>query len=77
MTVKTEELPRYFAGRGWRRVPSYMNVQRRDVIEPCALCGWGRDMAIHRKPEGAAPVGPLGLHGWVRRNTPNVEAHRL
>ncbi len=72
MAVTKTELPRYFDNGYWRRVPPYTNVQRRDVMEPCALCGWGRDMAIHCKPEGAAPAGPLGLHGWVGHNTPNA-----
>ena len=77
MAVTKAELPRYFDKGQWRRVPTYTNVQRRDVMEPCALCGWGRIMAIHCKPEGTEPAGPLGLHGWVSHNTPNVEVRRL
>lgn len=69
MAVTKAELPRYFDKGHWRRVPTYTNVQRRDVIEPCAVCGWGRDMAIHCKPLGTGPSGLIGLHGWVRKHT--------
>jgi len=64
MMLTTDKLPRYFDGRIWRRVPGYTNATRRDVAQPCQLCGWGRHMAIHCKPEGAEPVGVMGLHGW-------------
>lgn len=65
MPVTKAERPRYFDKGNWRPVPAHANVPRSDVAEPCALCGWGRRMAIHCKPEGTAPVGPLGLHGWA------------
>ena len=72
MPVTKQELPRYFDGKEWRRVASYVNVARADIREPCALCGWGRHMAIHCKPEGTPPAGELGLHGWMSGKTPNV-----
>lgn len=64
MALKPHEQPKYFAKGAWRRVPSSSRAKRGDVMEPCALCGWGRAMAIHCKPDGTAPTGPLGLHGW-------------
>ena len=74
MALKPNERPSYFDKGLWRRVPASARVKRGDVMRPCALCGWGRDMAIHCKPEGTAPAGPLGLHGWVSKDTPNVGA---
>lgn len=65
MAVTKDELPRYFDNGVWRRVPTYTNVARKDIRNPCALCGWGKGMAIHCKPEGTPPIGPMGLHAWV------------
>lgn len=65
MAVAKHELPKHYRNGQWRRVPAYSNVKRRDVMEPCALCGWGRYMAIHDKPEGTPPTGTIGMHSWV------------
>lgn len=65
MALTSKDRPRYFDKGIWRRVSADVRAKRGDVMEPCALCGWGRHMAIHCKPEGAPPSGPMGLHGWV------------
>lgn len=68
--------PRYFdAGSGeWRTVP-HKTFSKADLRDACALCGWGRHMAIHDKPEGQPPTGTLGVHGWVSPKPPNVRVN--
>ena len=57
--------PRYFdaASGEWRTVPAKA-FSMDDIRDACSLCRWGRHMAIHCKPDGAPPSGPMGLHGW-------------
>ena len=66
--------PRYFdkdSGK-WIQVQNRTCFSKGDVRDACELCGWGRHMAIHCKPEGSPPTGLMGLHGWARREPPNV-----
>lgn len=58
--------PRYFdAARGeWRTVANQSSFSKSNLRDACALCGWGRHMAIHSKPDVEKPTGTIGLHGW-------------
>lgn len=39
----------------------------RDVMNPCAICGWSKHMAIHDdgQPRGKSPIP---FHAWVSAN---------
>lgn len=57
--------PRYFdAGSGEWRTVQHKTFSRANLQNACSLCGWGRHMAIHCKPDGEPPTGSMGLHGW-------------
>ena len=62
--------PRWFDStrQAWITVPGRSSFVLDDLRQPCALCGWGKHMAIHLKSDGEPPSGSFGLHGWRPAN---------
>jgi hypothetical protein len=77
LTVPKEGWPKYWDAfsQRWEPMSHRSSFASIDIENPCALCGWGRQMAIHCKPDRSPQVGPLGLHGWT--DVPEAEFENM
>jgi hypothetical protein len=66
-TVPKKDWPKYWdaSSHRWEPMSHRSSFASADIENACSVCGWGRHMAIHCKPDGSPQVGAMGLHDWT------------